>query len=728
MRALLAILVVVVVGLAAWFVSDGDSAGGGVVAPRALDEAAATGDSADTLSPGASRERDPGDPGDTSAGERRVIETADTGALADDAPTRAVEVLVRVQQTFRDDAERVPGLGVVVGVARGAAYADGPEGPFKLALARGTSGADGEVLFTLDVPEAWIEASGDDLRLWGHVAHPGKRAYTRCEPFELDERNVLKLFPRGGASIYGRVLRADGSPAHPAEVRLFESGVPEGEWALDEDSEHVDPNGGFRLDADGPGVFDVQVTAPGQGSAGVRGVEIVGDGTDEPLELVLSGDGVIAGVLRDPAGAPVPRYRLWCAPAAHRDVSVGYLHDPVSVPHEWGDGLYGDHGETDEAGRFRFEGLREGAYVVRGHTATTGYYEELLTEVAIPTGTEDAALVLGRHRLLVRVLDHEGARVGVTPEHRPGRRELPPHALYLEECDANGRLLASRRYTHDTRERLANGDLVLDVEAGKRYVLGIVSRECALVEQRVDVTPGEFERVVTVHLPPPEPGTVLGVELQTPTGEPFEGDNAQRLYAPESGRLLWETDDHHDAPRVTVAIGPGRYRWEADAEPSRGHHGERWAATPHAPLREELVVLPGQRNRFERRLGASGRIALRVTPETLRPTLPEKESAEWNALHWQDRTRLVFGGVRVTLEGDAGAVEPVFSYAPGSLDAPMLGTIEGPWIVPGERRETVGAIPPGTYRVVVEADGVGRREATVTVVAGETAEVTVAFE
>jgi len=35
---------------------------------------------------------------------------------------------------------------------------------------------------------------------------------------EGDDRAVLKLFPRAGVSVTGRVLRADGTPAHPAKV------------------------------------------------------------------------------------------------------------------------------------------------------------------------------------------------------------------------------------------------------------------------------------------------------------------------------------------------------------------------------------------------------------------------------------------------------------------------------------------------------------------------------
>ena len=647
-------------------------------------------------------------------------------------PTREVVVAVTIQDSWKDDAPRSVGLGFVVGMTRDARHAEGPVGDHKLLLARGVSDANGEGHVVMQVPVAALEEWGDDARVWGHVAHPGKRSFVRTTRRAAGRGETpLKLFPRGGASIFGRVLRADGTPANPGEVQLFPAGTPEGEWVSNEDSAYLDAHGGFQLDADEAGTYDVQVTASGQGTAGLRGLSIEGTGEPEYVELVLSGDGVIAGVLLDPDGVPVPRYRMWCAPEQYRDEWVGYLHDPRRVPHEWGGGLFGDHRSTDEDGRFRFEGLQPGRYLIRGHTAKSGYYEEVLTERLVETGTLDLELKLARHRVLARVLDHEGKPVEVDQEHRPERDELPKHALYIEECDASGRLLKAERYSHETRPRLANGDLVLDVQPGKSYVLGVFSRECALVEQRFDVTPGDYEQVITVQLPPPAPGTVLEVELQTPGGEAYEGDNGQRLYAPDSGRLLWETSRYQDESTIRLAIGPGRYRWVADAEPTRGHHGERWSATPYAPVSDELVVLGGRVNQFERSLSPAGRLSLLVTSTRPATGAGALDEAAFERLDWLDQLRVQNGGAAVRLERNGEVLRPAFNLGrPSDIvgESITLHNLEGPWVVVGERMKTVDPIPPGRYRLVVELDGLGIRERTIDVRADDLTEVSVSFD
>ncbi|MCB9904581.1 MAG: carboxypeptidase regulatory-like domain-containing protein [Planctomycetes bacterium] len=651
--------------------------------------------------------------------------------VARDLPTSTIELDVWVQDSWKEDAERFPGMGFIVGIARSHEHAEGPVGEHKRILAQQKSDADGSARLSLRVPTALLNEWGADARLWGHVAEPGKRAYAKTTGVPAaDERAQLKLFPRSGVSLTGRVLRADGTPAHPAKVQLYPASDPEGEYVINEDSAYVDPHGGFQLDADEPGLYDVQVSASGQGSAGVRGVELAASIEPAFLELRLSGDGVIAGVLLDPDGRPVPKYRLWCAPAEHRDQYVGYLHDPQQIPHEWGGGLYGDHGETDELGRFEFEGLCEGEYHLRGHTAKTGYYEELLTDRPVPTGTRDLELRLARHRVLARVLDHEGAVAAIEPHHRPSRDELPPHALYIEECDANGRLLQAERYTHDTRERLANGDIVLDVQPGRSYVLGVFSRECALVEERFDVTPGDYERVITIRLPAPAPSTVLEVELQTPDGEPYDGSNAQRLYSPTSGRLLWESSSYNRDSTARIAVGPGRYRWGADAEPMRGHHGERFEATPYAPVTDELEVFPGKLNRFERRLAGAGRVALLlVSARAPRPAI-QPDGAGWDDLPWEEQLRIRAGGARVRFEQAGRVTHPDFGHGFGAhLDVPPpIGTLEAPWVTRGHAVETVAPIVPGHYRVTVELDGLGSRSRDVEVRAGELTEVTISFD
>lgn len=643
-------------------------------------------------------------------------------------PLAHLGVDVSVQNTWKADAERFEGMGFVVGIARDAQHADGPVGEHKRLLVRGVSGPDGSAQVELAVAQSVLDDFGSEARIWGQVAHPGKRAYLRVTALpEHDERVSLLLFPRSGASLTGRVLCSDGTPAQGADVKLFPARPPESEWVLNEDWARTDAHGGFQVDADEAGLFDLQVSASRLGTAGLRGVQIDSNGETAYVELQLSGDGVIAGKLLDPSGAPVCLYRLWCLPAEHRDVHIGYLRAPQVVPHEWGGGLYGDHATTDDQGLFRFTGLREGLYHLRGHTAKTGYYEELLTERAVPTGTEDLELRFARHRVLARVLDHQGNRALLHSDHRPQCEELPMHALYIEECDAQGKLLQTRRRTHDTRERLDNGDLVLDVLPGRSYVLGVFSRECSLVEQRFDVTPGDFERVITVQLSPPAPNTVLEVSLQEPNGEPLACENTQRLYAPESGRLLWEGRDHNRQPTLKLAVGPGRYDWQADAEPSAGHHGERWKATPYLPTSETLDVFAARTNRFERRLGASGGFALLVNASELPEQFVATSRRELDALDREGRLRVFSGGAAVRLEAAGKVLSPQFFHRSGQAGVILFNQL-GSWVLPGSRSTTMSPISPGRYRLVVELEGRETRSQSVEIRAGEVTEVTLSFD
>lgn len=694
------------------------------LSPVAASAAGAT-RAAQALEPGATTNR--------SALVREVIAIEPGGiGVQLGVPMTTVGLDVWVQDSWKDDAERFAGMEFSVGIARTHEHAEGPVGEHKRVLVRGASDADGGARLVLEVPTGLLDDWGADARLWGHVAQPGKRAYLKTTSLPNDgERATLKLFPRAGVSLTGRVLRADGTPAHPAKVQLYPASEPGGEFVFNEDSAYVDRDGGFQLNADAAGLYDVQVSASGQGTAGLRGVALEESSEPGYVELRLSGDGVIAGVLLDPDGHPVPKYRLWCAPAEHRDEYVGYLHDPQQIPHEWGGGLHGDHGSTDEAGRFEFSGLREGEYHLRGHTAKTGYYEELLTDRAVPSGERDLVLRLARHRVLARVLDHEGQVVAVDPQQRPGRDQLPLHALYIEECDAAGRLLQAERYTHDTRERLANGDIVLDVQPGKSYVIGVFSRECALVEERFDVTPGDYERVVTVQLPAPAAATILEVELQTPDGTPYRDSSEQRLHAPESGRLLWRSSNYNRTSAVQLAIGPGRYRWSADAEPMRGHHGERFTATPYSPVADELEVLAGRTNRFERRLGACGRVGLLlVSARAPQPSIAP-DSPDWDALAWEEQVRISAGGARVRFEQAGRVARPSFAHGyceDLGIPPPHFSTLEAPWVTRGRRVETVDPLAPGSYRIVVEFDGLGARSQQIEVRADELTEVTISFD
>ena len=99
--------------------------------------------------------------------------------VARDLPTSTIELDVWVQDSWKEDAERFPGMGFIVGIARSHEHAEGPVGEHKRILAQQKSDADGFARLSLRVPTALLNEWGADARLWGHVAEPGKRAYAK---------------------------------------------------------------------------------------------------------------------------------------------------------------------------------------------------------------------------------------------------------------------------------------------------------------------------------------------------------------------------------------------------------------------------------------------------------------------------------------------------------------------------------------------------------------------
>ena len=225
----------------------------------------------------------------------------------------------------------------------------------------------------------------------------------------------------------------------------------------------------------------------------------------------------------------------------------------------------GASARTDEAGRFSFGGLVEDAYFIRAWSDESMNYGTLLMDHPVEVGTEGLTLWFALHRFFVRVLDHSGSPVDLYADHQPHWLSLKSHALYVEECDAAGRLLQERRHPVERRPTDDDGRLIIPVTAGKRYVLGVLSRDCALVEEVIAVSPGTYRFDVDLHLPEARPDTTLELHVRDTNeiGTDTHHDRIVEIIAPESGRVLvstapriewWEEPDG-----VRVSMGPGRY-------------------------------------------------------------------------------------------------------------------------------------------------------------------------
>ncbi len=513
------------------------------------------------------------DDGDARLASAREVAPVAAGlpepTIAEAGPVRAFPFRVRVGNMQRVGRERafVPLVGarVSLGLVFNPFQAGGPVCDTKLELARLDTDAEGRIDVSLEVPEADLPGWVDDPWMYAQLVEPGYAAAAETNKAP----NRIDLKPGAGASIAVRVLGPDGGPVDRGEARVFRAGAGHlaGEPVIR--MERVGRTGSFGITVPAPGVYDLHVSCERFGARLVREVAFEQNGDPNVVVVRLESGGAIGGRLVDPAGDPIANHRLSCVPAAHADFVERRLPPNVRVPVEAGGGCWGSSATTDEDGRFSFGGLIDGAYHVRAWSDVSGDYGTRLTDLPVETGAGELTLTLALHRLHVRVLDHAGAAIEVYPDQQP--HWIPPqgHALYVEECDAEGRVLAPRRHPVERRPTAADGRFVVPVVGGRQYVVGVLSRNRPPVEQRVSISPSAFRTEVALQLAEPQASSPLEVRV-------VDRDEAGHLQmyrldvevvSTDSGRVLQDTRSlkgewwYFDPFRVE--IGPGRYTLRA---------------------------------------------------------------------------------------------------------------------------------------------------------------------
>ena len=202
-------------------------------------------------------------------------------------------------------------------------------------------------------------------------------APTTSAPRQLasgDHDDVTLVLERG-ARLAGRVVRADGTPAPGAEVRLT---------GADARSSQV-----RRLRADGDGRFTlgglprriVHVMAAEHGATSEMARVDLAAGTPPELVLALALDGAITGVVVTSSGEPVGEARVVAAPVSTDDPRERLVARLRGRPSTVADG----------DGGFRLEGLEPGAYLVRAiRPGGAPQLVHMKSGVRIETGTTGA--------------------------------------------------------------------------------------------------------------------------------------------------------------------------------------------------------------------------------------------------------------------------------------------------------------------------------------------------
>ncbi|MEQ8763450.1 MAG: carboxypeptidase-like regulatory domain-containing protein [Planctomycetota bacterium] len=220
--------------------------------------------------------------------------------------------------------------------------------------------------------------------------HPGYRTHTQPLPATIQRDLWIRLYRKDetapGRGVQGIVVDTAGQ------------GIAEATVQLGSEKTSTDEAGRFTIEGAEAGA-DLLAYKEGYAPAvreGFGDVVLASPGPLAPIELVLGQPAEIAGTLVDDQWRPLPGWKLLLADATFAEVRsevrggqlpVGYSGptEPVSVE-EIAAGEQGPR-TSDEAGRFRFEGLDPGrTYRIRAWNPKT-----LRDEVSepVPAGTSD---------------------------------------------------------------------------------------------------------------------------------------------------------------------------------------------------------------------------------------------------------------------------------------------------------------------------------------------------
>ncbi len=374
----------------------------------------------------------------------------------------------------------------------------------------------------------------------------------------------------------GRVLGPDGDPAVDAPVRIHRiraSGEVVGDgWR------HTDPAGEYRLRI-GPKTRAVVVHAKqyGVGSSLPLEFDLPADG---PLphripDLVLGGDGRVSGRAIFPDGSPAAGVDLYAAVVQY------------DVPYASQRGAPSAHVQTDADGRFELTGLAEGRVGIQVATPRTHRRRFPFTSVEARTGDLDVLLPIPLPRVLVRVVDENGASMSTARfVARLVGEGLPDwQAEDIPAC---------------------TGATSIWARPGDKVAVSVLARGLRPAEATVHVAPGAWTTYLDVILRPWVPSRYgsLRLEVSHEDGRAVEPMRLQLSTLATDQALdgffgnAWEPGG--SLPRLP----PGR--WRLTVRPG-GRGRPPWAVQCH-----EIEVRPGEETVLRTTLGEAGVLLLRT--------------------------------------------------------------------------------------------------------------------
>jgi protocatechuate 3,4-dioxygenase beta subunit len=382
-----------------------------------------------------------------------------------------------------------------------------------------------------------------------------------------EEMEGLRLVLLAGARVRGRVLTAEGLPAADAQVMVIAKPAPGMRPAYP-------PNG----KADAAGAFDLFPVPPGEWQVAARlmgaqfvqqDIGAVAEGeVVEGVVIRLAGGERIEGTVTDGAGKPMGGLHLNASPAAP-GAGGGY-----------------STARTDDAGRFRLQGLPPGNYIVSVHSARG---LQLLT-VEAPAGTLDLKIVVpSPGSISGRVL---------LPDGEP----VKTFFIRVEPDDPQrGGVLMQERVTDERGNFRLSG-----INPGLYVVTAIATEGFSERERGVAVAAGEETPGLNLVLRPG--GTIRG-RVVTAEGSPIAGARVMAMavraapLAP-TGPQMQTTGP--DGEFVLADIAPGAWRVSVFLGSSFRNS-------------DEVELLSGGEARVEVRFPRTGTVVVRVSDDEGRP-------------------------------------------------------------------------------------------------------------
>lgn len=526
---------------------------------------------------------------------------------------------------------------------------------------------------------------------------------------DADEQ-TLELVLDPGGRLAGRVLRSDetgrpgAQPVEGAEVSLVVSADVSGREELTAaQTTRTDPDGRFELGFLSSGTVAVQVRAHGEGSALVRDVRLVAGSDRELGDLLLAGRGTLEGTVTYPGGDPARQLTLWAVPAelAGRPHALA-LARKGELKRELGDGLTLDHTKTNDAGHFRFAGLAAGNY-----TLVTERNEQTLapSDSVHATGSQAIALMLGARRLrvLVRAADGSplsGAKVSVTP---------------MTEDDRGVRISGRAQ---QALARGADGACDFEVPANSPLALRVTSPGCHPVDERIELTETERERVHTVVLHPATSQGTVQLDVRDSSGRAFESLRVWVLAESTSLPVAGFDGITPDDERRIGPLPPGRYglvvwplSYGAADEPGTAFPIETEAPIEVSASGETYVALVAQ---------SGGRVHLTLDVPSGHEIAVDPDEDQYGQITRRRRAarRLREHGAQVTFTDASGQVRAVHFESEGGLEMLLL---------PGTGGRVSDLFEPGRWTVEVNAPGFREATTSVEILPGELQELNVAL-